>query len=381
MVKKTNAKKREEMRTLLAQFPILAIDPHPNQTGVLLSHEIEFFSKNHNLIKDFDPSHLKPAGYELTVGDEWYLGGKYYHFQDDDPNANKIEIQPFEVAVIKTAEIIVLPRFLIARWNLRVRYAYEGLLWLGGPQVDPGFKGHLFCPIYNLSDRPVTIQVGDEIALIDFVKTTNFNNATCVRYPDPPSRLIIEDYNIEHLRSALFTKAGLKIEEFGNTLRTVENRFLTFTTITFAILAVIISVIVGMFRITEFRELIDNPIYWVSAFTLFASFSVLLAIFRYLGTRYIDTSTPWLRGLVIAFGLAAIITVATVIWMPKTEFAIFQETIEKKTDFLDDNTITNIKKLDTELKKIDDLQQSLDVLRDEVKNLNSRSQSDAEAKE
>ncbi len=363
MLKKTNAEKREEMRTLLAKFPILEIDPHPNQTGVLLSDEIEFFSNNHNLIDYFDPSHLKPAGYELTIGDEWYLGGKYYRFQDDDPKANKIEIPPFEVAVIKTAEIVVLPRFLIARWNLRVRYAYEGLLWLGGPQVDPGFKGHLFCPIYNLSDTPVTLHVGDEIALMDFVKTTEFNMKTCVKYRDPPSRLIIQDYEVEELRSALFTKAGLRIDEiedrihgYSDTLHTVENRFLTFTTITFAVLAILISVIVGMFRISTFVKLLDNPVYWVSAFAFLTSFVVLFALLRYfhLETRYIDKFARWWPGLT-AVGIAAIITVATVILIPRTEFAIFQDTFDRRTRFLDDRTVANIERLEAEFDKIDDL--------------------------
>ena len=222
------------------------------------------------------------------------------------------------------------------------------------------------------------LHVGDEIALIDFVKTTKFDKATCKEYRDPPSRLIIEDYNVERLKSALFTKAGVRIDEFGDTLRTVESRFLTFTTITFAILAVIISVIVGMFRIPKFQELLENPIYWTSAFTFFASFSVLLAIFQYVGTKYPDKSTRWLRRGVIALSLAVIITAATVSWMPKIDLVVFQETFERRTGFLDDKTITNIKKLDTELKRIDNLQQSLDALRGEVRDLNSRGQDDME---
>lgn len=355
-------------------------DPRSEQTGVLLSDQIKFYAEKHQLLEPFDPNHLKPAGYELTVGNEWYLGGKYYHFQDNDPKANKIEIEPFDVAVIKTAEILCLPRFIIARWNLRVRYAYEGLLWLGGPQVDPGFKGHLFCPIYNLSDKNVTLHVGDEIALMDFVKTTDFDASSCKSYRDPPKRVIIEDYGIENLESALFTKAGKRIDEFDETIKSIENRFLTFTTITFAILAIFISVLVGFFRIPEFKDLASNPTLWVSIFALFASFSVLLAIFRYIGTRYLKKLEPWWPGFVGAFGVAALITSAIAFWIPKTEIAIFQKTFEKKTGFLDDKTITNIKKLDTELKKIDGLQQSLDALRNEVRSLNSRSQNDTETK-
>ena len=176
-----------------------------------------------------------------------------------------------------------LPRFIIARWNLRVRYAYEGLLWLGGPHVDPGFKGHLFCLIYNLSDKNVTLHVGDEIALMDFVKTSDFSTQKCKKYRDPPKRLIIEDYEVDDLKSALFTRAGKKISEFDETIRSIESRFLTFTSITFAVLALIISVLVGFFRIPGLEKLGANPTLWASIFALFASFAVLLSIFRYVG--------------------------------------------------------------------------------------------------
>jgi deoxycytidine triphosphate deaminase len=77
----------------------------------------------------------------------------------------EIILKPFEVTVIETYEIINIPNNLIARWNIRVKLAYEGLIWVGGPQVDPGYKGHLYCPIYNMSDKNVTLKYKDDIKL------------------------------------------------------------------------------------------------------------------------------------------------------------------------------------------------------------------------
>ena len=138
--------KRKSERTKLEGMAPSDIDSNPEIHGILLSDQITFFANQHGLIKPFDPENLKPAGYELTVGNEYFKSGEYLPLKD------RLTLLPFEVAVIKTGEIICLPRYLIARWNIRVKHAYQGLLWVGGPQVDPGYVGHLFCPIYNLSD-------------------------------------------------------------------------------------------------------------------------------------------------------------------------------------------------------------------------------------
>jgi len=97
------------------------------------------------LISPFSKEHLKPANYKLRIGDEYAIKGEIKQLSDK-PGENQITIEPFDVAVIKTLETINMPRFLIARWNIRVQLAYEGLLWVGGPQVDAGYIGHHCCP-------------------------------------------------------------------------------------------------------------------------------------------------------------------------------------------------------------------------------------------
>ena len=121
---------------------------------------------------------------------------------------------------------------------------YEGLLWLGGPQVDPGYVGQLFCPIYNLSSEEVTLELGQPIVLIDFIKTTLFENATReYLYHRPPRRRSLKDYNWR-LKSALFTEAYNKINETENKVKRVESYIgLIFTSIAilFAMLTILIS--------------------------------------------------------------------------------------------------------------------------------------------
>ena len=91
-----------------------------------------------------------------------------------------------------------MPRFLIGRWNIRVTVAYKGLLWVGGPQVDPGWVGHLFCPIYNLSDQEVNFKLsttGLKGYMQDIFRKVNVNLAgskTSMKLAPFESRIYID---------------------------------------------------------------------------------------------------------------------------------------------------------------------------------------------
>ena len=244
----TGKKRRDEMERIRA-LEDLEEDKHDDKTGILLGDEITYYAQNHKLISPFDPENIKPASYELTVGDEVMMGGKYRHLGNSTEESG-VRIKPFDVAVIKTEETLNLPRFLIGRWNIRVRWAYEGLLWVGGPQVDPGYAGHLFCPIYNLSNKEVLIRRGDPIAVIDFVKTTRFNVSepqdSKLRYQRPPSRVILEDYKVEDFRSALLDQAN-EIPKIKKDLKEgiseLRNRVDIFTSLVFIVLTILIAAI------------------------------------------------------------------------------------------------------------------------------------------
>ena len=300
----------------LDQFPEMEIDDHPDKTGVLLSDEIQFYVDRGHMIFPFDKGNLKPAGYELTVGDEAMLGGKHRCLDDSTQNG-RLTIPPFEVAVVKTTETLNLPRFLIARWNIRVAWAYKGLVWVGGPQVDPGYVGHLFCPIYNLSNKPVSIKKGDPIALMDFVKTTSFDECTkqdVVRYRRPPKRVIMDDYGIDDFRSGLREQAEAipKLEEsvkenkksMEEDVREIRNNANIFTMLVFAIIAILMTAIVSPYVGVDLKEkdvsiLNSLPI----GLSLFAALLSLLKLSKL---------KTWLA-VVAATAVAAVVAVA--VWI------------------------------------------------------------------
>src|ERR1700682_1204554 len=129
----------------LSKLPVFPHALRHEDKGVLLSDRIKEYCEKYLLISEFDPDRLRPAGYDLSVGRNYSIGGKPLALND----GMKLQIEPYQVAIIETYETINMPKFLIGRWNIRVQLAYEGLLWVGGAQVDPGVRGPLCCPIYK----------------------------------------------------------------------------------------------------------------------------------------------------------------------------------------------------------------------------------------
>lgn len=241
-------------------------------SGVLLRDEILYYQRSCDLIKPFEPDSLKPAAYELRVGDQYSVEGESHKLDVDE----SLEIGPFEVAIIKTRERVNLPHFMIGRWNIKVSKAYDGLLWVGGPQVDPGYSGYLFCPIYNLSDTEVTLGFEEELAVIDFVKTTPFDkdgtSAVAENWDDlegeweysddfenePPepekykddmkaqNRITFSQYEPDSLQSALFAEVEKRFNTLDNRIEQLEKAlrlsfaaFITIIAVLFSALSLI----------------------------------------------------------------------------------------------------------------------------------------------
>ena len=199
----------------LRAFPTATYDPS-RPTGVLLSDEIENYCEKFWLLKPYERANIKPANYELRVGHKYSLGGKTHELKN---MGDVLRIPPFEVVVVEILETINMPAFLIGRWNIRVRWAYDGLIWVGGPQVDAGYRGRISCPIWNLSNNTIPIKCGEEIAIIDFVTTTPPTENSKLYEWEKRSRFVFEDYEPDKLMSALVTKVNKDIEDIKAQVR------------------------------------------------------------------------------------------------------------------------------------------------------------------
>jgi deoxycytidine triphosphate deaminase len=192
--------------------------------GVLLADQICRAASEFQLISPFVINKLRPAGYELSVGECYSINGAMKKLVDEQ-GRNEIIVKPFDVVVIQTLERLNVPEFMIARWNVTVGRAYEGFLWVGAAQVDPGFKGYLCCPIYNLSDRERSLKLGESIAVIDFVTTTPPSDESrrySINFADR-KRVLFDDYKPDELQSALITKAQKRLDDFQKDISEIRN--------------------------------------------------------------------------------------------------------------------------------------------------------------
>jgi deoxycytidine triphosphate deaminase/cell division protein FtsB len=148
-------------------------DPNESDRGILLANQIHELCQQHNLLisENYNPKNLRPAAYTLSVGDRYI---------DSDGierrltgSEESILFKKNSIIFVSTKETLNLPYYIVARFNLRVEWVYDGILLGTGPQVDPGFCGYLSCPLYNLTNSDILIKQGDLFATIDFEKTTS----------------------------------------------------------------------------------------------------------------------------------------------------------------------------------------------------------------
>jgi deoxycytidine triphosphate deaminase len=181
------------------------IDPDPNSIGLLLSDRIKFYVNKVNLVFPFDEESLRPASYTLHAGKDYLLNLKDGMKEGNLEEDKVVEIPPNGLIYIRFLEEINLPFYMIARFNLRVKQVYRGLLLGTGPQVDPGFRGHLNCPIHNFTDEPKRIRFRDPLATIDFEKTTTFGQTYFSGKTDDQIRAL----SFEDMRKSSGSIAGL----------------------------------------------------------------------------------------------------------------------------------------------------------------------------
>src|ERR1035438_194107 len=136
--------------------------------AVLLSDQIHFLSDEIGLIEPFDDKYLRPAAYDLRVGNCYYV--------DDirkDLSEESIEIPPNGLVYVRTKEKFNIPYYLVARYSLRVHEVYRGLLIDNGLHIDPGYCGYIWIPVHNFTTQLRVLPQGQEFISVEFNRTTH----------------------------------------------------------------------------------------------------------------------------------------------------------------------------------------------------------------
>ncbi|MBA7689358.1 dCTP deaminase, dUMP-forming [subsurface metagenome] len=229
------------------------------QGAVLLRDEIrEYCKKDPKLIDPFvdDEKFLKPASYHLRLGDRCRVNGEDRNLSAGDP---VLKIPRHGIATVRTLEKVNIPGFLIARWNLKVKKVYKGLVWVGSLQVDPGYTGYLFCPLYNLSNEEQRLEYRETLFTIDFVRTTK----GCELWKSDPSRSTesLGALDTDRLKSAPFEQ----FEKMDDDIEDMRSEIRRFQQVIFIVLAIIIAAVAAIASLGVFGRFVGYLwLNWVS---------------------------------------------------------------------------------------------------------------------
>lgn len=218
------------------------------QGAVLLKNEIRYYaSLNPPLIDPFldEKKFLKGASYHLRLGNRCRVNGEDCNLSDDNP---VLRIPPHGIAVVRTLEKVNIPGFMIARWNLKVKKVYKGLVWVGSLQVDPGYSGYLFCPLYNLSNEEQRLEYKEALFTIDFVRTTK----GCELWEADPSRATdslgaLDKDNLKSAPAEQFAKMRTDLDDMKSEISGLRRTILPVLAIIIAAVAITASLGFGKF--------------------------------------------------------------------------------------------------------------------------------------
>lgn len=152
-------------------------DPFPDiQSALLNSADIYDYVRVTGMVWPFDPDpdkgKLKSASYEVD-----FLGT--LHLVNSDSGRYEIRtintgesytLPKNSISFLFTDTVFHLPRYMAARFNLRIKLVHAGLLLGTGPLIDPGFAGRLLIPLHNLTSEDFIIHGGEGLIWVEFTK-------------------------------------------------------------------------------------------------------------------------------------------------------------------------------------------------------------------
>ncbi len=207
---------------------------HRNQGGGLSQNIINMMLDCGILLDRTNEKGVKGASYDLLLGDEYYYAGKIKKLSDAEPF---LTIEPYDYAIVSCKEIACMPRDIIAKFGLTVNLFCQGIILSNGPQIDPGFRGTLFCLLFNTSNRPVHLKRGKHYATIEFNKLIEPAQPYSGQYQD--AEKIIEYIPANALQGAI-NELKKEIEKLKNESRLMQNIYLGVVGLMFALISILL---------------------------------------------------------------------------------------------------------------------------------------------
>jgi len=173
-------------------------------------------------IKNFEPSCVQPASYDMRVGEEGFTTTAKERINIREKGF--IILEPGDFGVVTTFEAIELPPHFAARIGIRSYYSRKGLFAATGPQIDPGYRGILTIGLINLSPNPISLHYKDSLVSIELHR---LNEPAGKPYSGPyQDQMGLSGRDIEHLLEA----KGMTYSEILATLRSLSENVNALTT-------------------------------------------------------------------------------------------------------------------------------------------------------
>ena len=206
------------------------------QGGALSQNIIADMIKCGMLLRNADYQMIKGASYDLCLGDEYYYDGRIQTLSDKNPF---LTIEPYDYAIVSCKETAWIPRDIIANFGLSVGLFCQGIILSNGPQIDPGFRGTLFCLLFNTSNRAVHLKRGKHYATIEFNKLIGYSEPYEGKYQGKEK---IIEYIPENALHGAINELKKEIENLKNESRILQNIYLGVVALMFAIISILLVI-------------------------------------------------------------------------------------------------------------------------------------------
>jgi deoxycytidine triphosphate deaminase len=204
--------------------------------GVLPKRLIQLMIESGVLLENADVQNITGAAYDLSLGDEYYYGGKIKTLTDKEPF---ILIEPYDYAIVTSKEIAYFPKDIIGRFGLSVSLFCQGIILSNGPQVDPGFRGRLFCLLFNTSNASVFLKRGQHYATFEFHKLIEPTTPYLGKYQGKEKIVYYLPSNT--MRGAI-NELKKELETFRRESRNLQAIFLGVISLILAIIAILLVI-------------------------------------------------------------------------------------------------------------------------------------------
>ena len=202
--------------------------------GVVPGMLIERLIACGTLLEGGELCNISGASYDLSLGDEYFYGGKIHWLSEREPI---LTVEPYDYAIVTSREVADLPRDVSGRFDLRVSLFCQGVILSNGPQVDPGFRGPLFCLLFNTSNHPVLLKRGEHYATIEFHKLW----VPTRRYSGPYQAKTLVDYLPSNAARGAINELKKELEEVRKEAKNLQGATWGILSLILAVIAIFVS--------------------------------------------------------------------------------------------------------------------------------------------